>query len=374
MDIIEKTFKEKTKEISFIELKEDASLNIKGFTISGGTPLPVLTDNLIKELQYNDLSNEINLVQVIEGIIFLLGIDSGFPFINIYKDLLYKYDDKIEEYIFYKGMKALENKDLINGGIFFRANLALNTTNVNARLNYGLILEEFSKDYFEKNNDEYGLCFLNKSTSEFESILEIDDKYSLAYYKLGYHYSHNEQYLKAKLTWDKFIMLDKDENRLQEIREQIDLIEDKTNLEIGLTYLSHNDFEKALDSFLKLLPTNKKNWNVNYLIGLCYSGLEEYEYAIKFLNHAIDLNKEEADIYNELGIIYYLQDNLLDALEVFNNGIEYSPTDYKLYYNRGLTFIKLGEYLPAITDINTAYEMNPNDENVIQIKRQLENN
>lgn len=373
MDKIEKIFKEKTKDVSFIELKDNASLNINDYILKGGTPLPIITNNLIEEIQYNDISNELSLVQVIEGIIFILGIDNKFPYTDLYKKALFAYDEKIEEYIFYKGMMALEEKDLINSGIYFRSNLALNSTNVKARLNYGLVLELISKDYFEKEKDEEGLEFLNKSTNEFETILEIDDKYSLAYYKLGYHYRHNEQYLKAKITWNKFLLLDKDENRLQEIREQVNLIEDESELEVALTYLTYNDFGKALDSLLKLLPNNKKNWNVNYLIGLCNRGLEEYEFAIEYLTYALELNKEESDIYNELGITYFMQDKILEALKVFNEGIENSAADYKLYFNRGLAFVQIGDHKRALKDINIAYELNPNDENIIKQKNELEN-
>ena len=370
---LEKIFIDKTKEISFIELKEDASFNLNGYIINGGTPLPIITEDLIEGIKYSDISNELNLVQIIDGIIFLLGIDSSFPYIDVYKNILFAYDKKAEDYVFYKGMMALDNKDFINRAVFFRANIVLNSNNVKARLNYGLALDLISKDCFEKDQDEAGINFLNKSTNEFETILEIDNKYSLAYYKLGYHYRRNEQFLKAKLTWDKFLLLDKDANRLQEIREQVDLIGDEVKLEVGLTYLNNNDFGKALDSLLKLLSNNKKNWNVNYLIGLCYRGLENYQYAVEYLNYALELNRDQSDIYNELGITYFIQEKIMEALSVFNEGIENSADDYKLFFNRGLAFIQLAEHKRALNDVNKAYELNPKDENIIKQKSELEN-
>ncbi|WFA09870.1 tetratricopeptide repeat protein [Tissierella sp. Yu-01] len=373
MSKIEQLFKEKTKEITFIELRDNSSLDINGLKIEGGTPLPVITDNLIEEIQNNDLSEEIKLGQVVDGIIFLLGSDKDFPYIDIYISILKAYDPKIAKYIFYKGMKALETGELEKGGVYFRANIELEPKNLDARLNYGLVLESIAKDYNEKNKSKEGEEFLNRSTNEFETILEIDDKYSLAYYKLGYHYRYHEQFLKAKLTWNKFLLLDKDEARLQEIREQIDLIDDDVKIEVGLSYLSYNDFGKALDSLLKLLPKHKENWNVNYLIGICYKGIEDYELAIKYLNYALELNEEESDIYNELGITFFIQGHIIEAINIYNEGIEKTNDDYKLYFNRGLGFVQLGEYEKAINDINMAYELNPNDKNIAVQKQELEN-
>jgi tetratricopeptide (TPR) repeat protein len=369
---IDKLFKSKTKEVTFLELKNQAVVDINGYKLKGGLPLPVITDNLIKDIQYSDLSEEIKLGQIIEGIIFLLGVDPEFPHMDQYKEILFKYDSKILDFIFYRGMKALEAGEYENSGVFFRAVIELDPNNLNARLNYALVLESIGKNLIESEKFDEGKEFLIGSTNEMEDIINIDDSYSLAYYKLGYHYKYFDQYLKAKITWNKFLILDKDENRLQEIREQIDLIEDDVKMEVGLSYLDYNYFDKALDSFLKLMPKYKDNWNINYLIGLCFKGMKDYELAIDYFNNAIELNDEEADIYNELGIIYFVQGNILDAVNIFDKGIKKINDDYKLYFNRGLGYMQLGDNKLALKDIIKANELNPYDENVAMQKEELE--
>ena len=369
---IDKLFKSKTKEVTFLELKNQAVVDINGYKLKGGLPLPVITDNLIKDIQYSDLSEEIKLGQIIEGIIFLLGVDPEFPHMDQYKEILFKYDSKILDFIFYRGMKALEAGEYENSGVFFRAVIELDPNNLNARLNYALVLESIGKNLIESEKFDEGKEFLIGSTNEMEDIINIDGSYSLAYYKLGYHYKYFDQYLKAKITWNKFLILDKDENRLQEIREQIDLIEDDVKMEVGLSYLDYNYFDKALDSFLKLMPKYKDNWNINYLIGLCFKGMKDYELAIDYFNNAIELNDEEADIYNELGIIYFVQGNILDAVNIFDKGIKKINDDYKLYFNRGLGYMQLGDNKLALKDIIKANELNPYDENVAMQKEELE--
>ena len=369
---IDNLFKSKTKEVTFLELKNQAVVDINGYKLKGGLPLPVITDNLIKDIQYSDLSEEIKLGQIIEGIIFLLGVDPEFPHMDQYKEILFKYDSKILDFIFYRGMKALEAGEYENSGVFFRAVIELDPNNLNARLNYALVLESIGKNLIESEKFDEGKEFLIGSTNEMEDIINIDDSYSLAYYKLGYHYKYFDQYLKAKITWNKFLILDKDENRLQEIREQIDLIEDDVKMEVGLSYLDYNYFDKALDSFLKLMPKYKDNWNINYLIGLCFKGMKDYELAIDYFNNAIELNDEEADIYNELGIIYFVQGNILDAVNIFDKGIKKINDDNKLYFNRGLGYMQLGDNKLALKDIIKANELNPYDENVAMQKEELE--
>lgn len=370
---IDKTFTDRVKAISFIELKEGKKFEINGYILKGGLPLPVITDNLLKDLNYGVLNEEVDIKQVIDGIIFLVGADSEFPHIEKYIDILISYDPNIEEYIFYRGMQSLENDELLNAGIYFRANLYLNKENIRARLNYGLILESMGKKLIETDKPEEGEEYLIKSTNEIESILDVDDTYPLAYYKLGYHYKYYGQYLKAKITWNKLLIYDNDENRKQEIREQIDIIDADATIESGMSYLTYNEFGKALDMFFKLFPKHENNWNVNYLIGLCYKGMENYEAAIEYLSYAMELNEKESDIYNELGIVYFLQGMIIEAIKIFNKGIEDSEADYKLYFNRGLGYIQLGEYPLALKDVSMAYELEPYDENVRVQKEELEN-
>lgn len=371
MSLIDNYFKENNKNITFLELKENTFVEINKFILKEDLPLPIITDNLIKEIYTGNLENEINVSQIIDGIIYLIGVDNDFPYMDKYMEILDAYSHNIKDYIYQKAIKKISEGDIDFGGIFLRALIFLDTGNLNARFNYALVLEEIGRKYIE-NNNEKGEEFLTSSTNELETILEIDEKYSLAYYKLGFHYKYFEQYIKAKLTWNKFLIIDGDENRLQEIREEIDLIDDNVKFEAGLTYLTYNEFGKALDSFLKLLPKYKDEWNILYLIGMCYKGLGEFDIAIDYLNESIQLNDEEPDLYNELGIIRFTEGKIIEAIKIFAKGIEKVNSDYKLYFNRGLGYIQLGEHNLALDDINKAYELNPNDENVIKQKKELE--
>ena len=367
MNYIEKQLKKKTEDISFIQIKEDSPLKDKGLNITN-LPLPILTNSLIEEVKTND-AQDIDMVKIIDGIIYLLGIgDSDFPYINEYKDLLRAISPEIEENIFFKAMTFFKDGDIDGSLINVRAILSLNPTNVKALFQYGIVLETIGTNLLEKQDIKEGEEVLRLSTSKFEKILDIDEDYALAYYKLGYHYRYLSQYVKTDLIWDKFLKLSKDDILKGEIREEIHAIKDEVNFEAAISYISYDNFKKALDSLLKLLPQHKESWNVNYLIGQCYNGLGEAELAIDYFSLAIKYNSEEADLYNELGVLYYNVGDIGKAIETFTQGIESSQEDYKIIFNRSLMYSALENYSDALVDAEKAYELNPDDNIKTQIK------
>lgn len=370
MGIINNYFKKYTDNVTFVELKDNAQLKIEGYSIRSDTPLPIITEELISEIKEGNLEEEIKMSNIVDAIIYLIGIDKNFPYIDEYKNILNAYDTNMEEYIFYKGIRLIEKEDYDNGAICFRALKLLNPKNINGIFNYSLALETIGKNFLSMGKEKEGMAFIRKATSELESILDIDENFTLAYYKLGYHYKFSGQNLKAKLMWNKFMKLDKDELRLDEIRKELDSIESSALLESGITYLSINKFDKALDSFLKLTPDLEDWWELNYLIGASYKGLNDYDKAIEYFKKSLEDNELEADVYNELGISYFYMGDIVEAVEVFSQGIEKIKDDYKLFFNRGLGYIQLNRLEESYKDINKAAELNPKDENVnIQKKR-----
>lgn len=371
MKVIDKYFKDKTDNLTFIELKENSFIELKGYVIKDHVPLPILTEGLIKGIKEGIYEEEVRIGDIIEGIIYTIATDSEFPYLNEYKEILYAYDENIVDYIFYRAIKDLENEKLDDGCIKLRALMVLDPRDVNTIFNYGLAIEALANRFIEEDNEK-GLSFLNFATNLFESILEIDEEFALAHYKLGYHYLHFEQYLKASLTWKKFTTISKDDILVQEIRNEIEKIDDDVLFESGLTYLIYNDYEKSLNLLLKLMPKYKNNWNLNFSIGRSYIGLEQYDVAIEYISEAIELNESDPDLYNELGIIYYNNGDIIKAIEIFTDGINSCESDLKLFFNRSMSLAVLNEHEKALEDINMAYELEPNDDIMAQ-KQNLEN-
>ncbi len=366
MNYIKKRLKKKTEDISFIQIKDDSKIKNIDYNITG-IPLPILTDSLVHEVKNEDLE-EIGFDKIIDGIIYLLGIgDLDFPHIDKYKDILNLLSTNIEDAIFFKAMTFFKEDDIDNSLLNIRALLELNPKNIKGLFQYGIILESIGKILLEEGNIDEGEMVLKDSTLKFERILDLDDKYSLAYYKLGYHYRHLEQYVKADIIWKKFLKFSNDEFLKKEVREELDLIKDDANFEAALSYMAYGHYQKALDSLLSLLPKHQGSWNVNYLIAKCYKGLGEVEAAIEHFNIAIKHNQEEAELYNELGTMYYNIGDIHDALKIFSEGVRCSGEDYKLIFNKSLMHAALKEYEIALKDAERAFELNPDSNIGMQI-------
>ncbi|HHV38735.1 MAG TPA: tetratricopeptide repeat protein [Tepidimicrobium sp.] len=372
MEIIDKYFLRKVDQISFIELKKGAFVDVGDYIIEDDIPLPILTETLLREIQEGSIEKEFKVSQLIEGIIYILGIDRDFKYKEQYKKILYSYDPNIEDYILSMGFRYAQEDNYEKGAIYFRTLTCINKENIQGLFNYALCLENLSRDFINKGDTEKGNKFLLKSISCLEDLLEISEGFAPAYYKLGYYYKYFNQYLKAKLTWEKYLGMDDNEVHLHEIREQLDLLTDDANLEEGLNNLNRGDYRLALEIFLKLINKCRNQWNIYYLAGLAYKGLGDYENAIEFFEESIDLGGRDVDIYNELGICLFGVGEINRAVDIFNQGIKLDNSDYKIIFNRGMAYMKLGLMEKAIEDINVAYTLNPNDEKIREQMKQLE--
>lgn len=103
METVDKYFKEKTDNLTFIELQDDSFVDLKGYIIRADIPLPILTKELIEGIKGGVFEEEIRISDFVEGIIYTIGTDDNFPYLKEYKEILYAYDDKIEDYIFLQG-------------------------------------------------------------------------------------------------------------------------------------------------------------------------------------------------------------------------------------------------------------------------------
>lgn len=372
MEMIENYFKGKTKNLSFIELKEDSFIEVNDYTIEDYIPLPIITDVLVEEINKGKIYEEIKISHIIEGIIYTLGVDSNFKYRDKYIEILFAYNCEIKDYIFNKGMIFLTESNYELAIVYFRALINIDSENINGMFNYGICLEEKAKNLIRIGREEEGEVFLKEATKYFETILDISENYSLAYYKLGYHYKYFGQFLKAKIIWERFLLLDDDKERKQEIREEIASIEDDSNYEEGLNLFYSGQYDGAIEKFINLKIKHENWWNLEYMIGLCCKNIGNLEEAIEHFNNGIELNGDVVDLYNELGICLFSIGKFKEAIEAFTIGIGKDENDYKIICNRGVVYYQLGLYDMATLDIERAYKLAPQDEMVRKFKMNLD--
>ena len=369
---IEEYFKLKTDNLSFIQLKPGTFVDINGYKLTGNIPMPVVINDLVKEIKEQRAQEELKVVTLIEGIIYTLAVDKDFKYIDEYKEILYSYDEKIEEYLLLKGLKFAEEGSLEEAIIYFKSLVTLNENNISGLYNYALALEGKAIGYYKNKENKTGDIFLKESTKSFEEILNIDPTYEVAYYKLGYHYSQAKQFKKAMYMWEKFIDISKDKEMTDEIKQSIINLQDNVTYEEGYTEVLRGN---TLEGLEKLLPLKEKYsdwWNLLFMIGLAYRHLGQYNEAKEHFEKVLLIYPDQIDTLNELGLsLASLGDNK-GAIEKFSRAIVKRPNDHEVLCNRGMTYYQLGQYKKAIDDIEKAYEMDPNDEITIACKRQID--
>ncbi|WP_427338449.1 tetratricopeptide repeat protein [Caloranaerobacter sp. DY30410] len=369
---IEKFFKEKTENLTFIELKPGAKTKFNKFKLDSNIPLPILVDELITEIKERRAQDEIKVSSIIRGMIYTIGVDPNFPYIDKYKDILYGFDEKIEDFILYNGVKFIKEGLLDDGLIYLRALITLNKKNVDGLYNYGVALEERAKKYLELRDEKRAKIFINESTRQFEDILEIDTDYSLAYYKLGYHYRLNKQFIKCKIIWEKFLTLSENEELKEEIKLNLLEIQDDITYEEGYNEIFTGNPVKGLE---KLLPLKEKYtdwWNLLFIIGLGYRQIGDFVKAKEEFENVLSIIPGQVDALNELGLCLANLGQYEEAIEKFTEAYKKRPKDYEILCNRGMTYLQMGILDKAKEDIQKAYDENPLDEITIACMKEIE--
>lgn len=370
MSKLDSYFKKKTKELSFIELKEGSSIDVKGYTIYSKTPLPILTESLIEEVKTGNPEEEVRFSNMINGMIYTIGIDPEFKHIGEYKMALYSYDSNIEDYIKYLGVESLKNSKVDDAMIFFRAIIELNEENRDARYSYAVAMEERAKRAYELDDKRLGNEFLKEALRQMEQIESSD--MSITYYKLGYYYKHFSEFRKSKILWEKFLRFGKEKELLEEIRERLQSIEDDVIYEEGYTKILDGRAVEGIETLLPLVPKYDSWWNLSFMLGLGYRQIGEVDEAIAYFKEVLEMNPGQIDSLNELGLCYAAKLDFEKSIELFSEAIKIEPKNHEIICNRGMANFQIGQIEKAVADIERAYKINPSDDVVLACKSVLE--
>lgn len=372
MNTLKDFLKKKTDKLSFIEIKEGSYVDIHGYKIGPEIPLPLIIDELVNEIKENRAQEEVKIASVINGMIYTIGVDEEFKYASCYKEVLYKYDSKIESYILFKGLKLVEAGDLEEGLVYLRSLVQINPNNLLGLYNYALALEEKAKNLLQFDNKKLGKLFLSESTKTFEEIISKEKNFSLAYYKLGFHYKNSKQFKKSQLMWEKFLQLKDNEELIDNVRENLRDIEDDALYEEGYTEILRGEAQKGLEKLLKLRDRYDDWWNLIFVVGLGYRQLGYYAEARYEFERVLELVPDQPDALNELGLCLASLGELREAVEAFSKAITIKPEDYEVICNRGMTYLHMGLIEDAKNDIERAYSINPEDEITVACKKELD--
>lgn len=102
------------------------------------------------------------------------------------------------------------------------------------------------------------------------------------------------------------------------------------NLQQALDVFKATDYEKAVESFLKVLEEDKNNPNIINNIGLCYAKLAKDDLAIEYFLKALSFNPKSVQTYINLADVYYRNKNIIEAINLLENGVTLMPQEIAL--------------------------------------------
>ncbi|WP_026477008.1 tetratricopeptide repeat protein [Alkaliphilus transvaalensis] len=367
--LIDPYIRKYTEDLSFIHLKEDAQINIKGYLIpSGGLDVPLLTHELAENIKTKKENEVITVAAIIRGMAYTIGIDSGFKYATEYIKFLKSVDDNIEKFILVEAVKLAEDSKLAESLIFIKSVLVLNETNPQALLNYGISLLKYAEEKLSSKKEIK--VFRREAKDKLEALLEIQPD-PVAYYQLAYIYKDEKQFKRAQLYAEKLLDLEVDELLQARVKHMLYELEDLVKYEIGYEAILQGNTEAGLPLLLELEEKYPEWWNLIFFIGLGYRQAKEYNEAIEKFEAVLVLKEDMLDSIVELGLCYSSKGNYLEAIDYFKKALEVGGENSEILCNLAMAHMELGDYQEADYYIKTSLELNPHDEITQACEKQI---
>ncbi len=367
--LIDPYIKKNTEDLSFINLKENAQLNIKGYSIpNGGLDVPLLTDELAENIKNKKENEIITIAAILRGMAYTLGIDENFKYRDEYLKFLRAADENIENFILFNGVNSVENNKLIEGIIYFKSVLVMNEVNTQALLSYGVTLLKYCASL---PNKKMVKVFKKEAKNKLEELLMIQQE-PMALYQLAHIYKDEMQFKKAQLYGEKLLKLEIDELFQTRVKHLLLELRDLVQYETGYEAILEGQTEVGLPLLVELEENYSEWWNLIFFIGLGYRQLGEFDEAISRFQKVLSLKEDLIDALVELGLCYGGVGNYLEASEYFLRAIELGGENSEILCNLAMSYMEMGNLQDARMYINKSLEMDPNDEITLICQKRID--
>lgn len=151
-------------------------------------------------------------------------------------------------------------------------------------------------------------------------------------------------------------------------------------INLGNTYASTENFDKALEAFKKALIIESDNVEVLFGLGNLMYLQGNLSEAIKYYNKAEQTGEMNSEMYDVLSDIFMSNDDYTQAIRYINKAIQLDPLNGELYLTKAKIFIdqeKINEAIESLNELNSvlpdAYEAYDMLSEIYIIKEDYEN-
>lgn len=359
--LMENLFKEeinkKLKNLVFIDLKEE--YHLEDVNLPVGFSLPIKLDYLIEGIKEKELEEEINLEKIVEAMVYLLGIDSEFKYSKDYKEILKKLKIDLKNYAMHKAYISQE-EDPLDSYIFLKGYEEVVGEDPDIIFKEANILEAL---YNQIHEEEYEKSekLLNIIIKKYNNVLNLDETYSLAYYRLAYINLALAKFIKANMYFEKFINLSRDEELKDQVRKELEIIRNNVSFDSAKTYLSYGDYDKAINQLESISEDFDKDESFYYTYALSYYNMGDLDKAEEYGKLSVEKKTTEENI-NLLATIYAGRQEFTRSIEILELGLEVIEDSYPLNYNTGIIYLNMNEKEKGLEYLEKANKLNQNKE------------
>ena len=364
---LDKYVLDKAEELVFITIDKSEDLGLIGYEVpKEGIKIPIKSNVLVKSIKDNKAQEEINMMSMIDAMTYLEGIDPDFIYNVEYDDLIETFARKNNfdymDYMGYMSNQAYSKGEIRDALVYIRAYLRMEPDDIMGLYQYAIICQELSLRY-QKDEDVKAMNdFLLEALASLEKIIGLDDSFALAYYQLGFHYSNQNQFVKAKLTWDRALDLGLDDETRTDIMENLAKIDHKVRYEHAYNLVFQGKAEEGLQDLLDIESQYPDWWNLLFIISLAYKSLGDLGQAKSYLEKILITRPTQVDTMVEMALCLAQEANMTGAIDYLTRAAKLKKDDPEILCNLGMAYLHNGEEDEARYYIGRAYEIDPTDE------------
>ena len=364
---LDKYVLDKAEELVFITIDKSEDLGLIGYEVpKEGIKIPIKSNVLVKSIKDNKAQEEINMMSMIDAMTYLEGIDPVFIYNVESDDLIETFARKNNfdymDYMGYMSNQAYSKGEIRDALVYIRAYLRMEPDDIMGLYQYAIICQELSLRY-QKDEDVKAMNdFLLEALASLEKIIGLDDSFALAYYQLGFHYSNQNQFVKAKLTWDRALDLGLDDETRTDIMENLAKIDHKVRYEHAYNLVFQGKAEEGLQDLLDIESQYPDWWNLLFIISLAYKSLGDLGQAKSYLEKILITRPTQVDTMVEMALCLAQEANMTGAIDYLTRAAKLKKDDPEILCNLGMAYLHNGEEDEARYYIGRAYEIDPTDE------------
>lgn len=223
----------------------------------------------------------------------------------------------------------------------WKNNFTLFSTDIKYGANSALLLKHYGSELINMSVAEKEKVkkdsLMDRGIAYVQKSLEINPRFSEAYFKLGYAYYQLRDYEKSVQYYKK-----------------TNLSNSMNVSNMALAYYMKGDYGEALKMLKRSLQLNPNNQTARKNLPMIESAFN------RNLQNMKDKQSDDPEHYYELGNIFVEQANYEDALASFDEAVKLKPDYAEALVNKGNCYYMLKDYNKAISTFKDVLKINPN--------------